>query len=177
MTKLEILEKFFERLDKAEKSHPTLGDLGAETMSALIRARDGIAHLTPRAPDAGESAASTSFLQSSAESASDGNTPPAHLRVIQSVRRHAEKVGNMANYQATEKMDAHNITIGQEIYFAESFGFRAGDILTIYDRNGVKWHEVKMKNATTGIYTKQFVKIDNSAHKAAMRKAMETVGW
>lgn len=74
-------------------------------------------------------------------------------------------------------MDAHNITIGQETHFANGFGFHAGDTITIYDRNGVKWYEVKMKDSTIGIYTKQFVKIYNSEHKAAMQKAMESVGW
>lgn len=38
-------------------------------------------HLTPRAPDAGDSAASTSILQASAESASEGDTPPAPAQV------------------------------------------------------------------------------------------------
>lgn len=83
----------------------------------------------------------------------------------------------MAMFQVTEMMDAYNITIGQESHFANGFGFRAGDTITIYDRNDVKWCEVKMKNETTGVYTRQFVKIDNSAHKAAMKKAMESVGW
>ena len=83
----------------------------------------------------------------------------------------------MVKYQVTEMMDAYNVTVGKEIYFSESFGFSAGDVLTVYDRNGVKWYEVNMKSATVGIYTKQFVKIDNSAHKAAMQKAIESVGW
>lgn len=100
------------------------------------------------------------------------------VQVKPTVRRHAEnRVNRMARYQATEMMDAHNITVGQEAYFAESFGFRAGDVLTVYDRNDVRWYEVKMRNSTTGIYTRQFVKIDDSAHKAAMQKAMEIVKW
>ena len=83
---------------------------------------------------------------------------------------------SMAKYQVTEMMDAHNIAVGRETYFSESFGFSAGDVLTVYDRNGVKWYEVNMKSATVGIYTRQFAKIDNSAHKVAMQKAMESVG-
>ncbi|MFZ5589650.1 MAG: hypothetical protein ACOY4M_08455 [Pseudomonadota bacterium] len=63
----------------------------------------------------------------------------------------------MTKYKTTEMMDAYNITVGKEIYFSENV-FRAGDVVTIYDRNGVKWYEVKMKNSTTGICTKQFVK-------------------
>ncbi len=83
---------------------------------------------------------------------------------------------SMAKYQAEEMMDAHNVAVGKETYFAESLGFCANDVIVIYDRNGVKWYEVKMKSATSGIITKQFVKIDNSEHKAAMTKAMESFG-
>jgi len=83
----------------------------------------------------------------------------------------------MAKYTATEMMDAYNAGIGNEIYYEESFGFCAGDTVTIFDRNGTKWYEVRMKSATSGKIVKQFVKIDNSKHKAAMRKAMKSVGW
>ena len=58
----------------------------------------------------------------------------------------------MGKYNVQKLMEHYHVRIGDKVSFERAFS--KGDTVTIYDKNMVKWYDVKMNRTHAGVISK-----------------------